>query len=146
MCSKTGSENLPRLFRVAVGEQFHGTLEVGEQDGHLLALPFQGGLGGEDFLGQVLGGVGLRGGRTSRGRGASGDGVAALEAEAGAPGQFCATGAAGEREVGSAAEAEPGVNRVVLLASGTLHAGEAAAAGHSRRVTASSSVRLCALA
>jgi len=26
-----------RLLRVAVGEQFHGALEVGKQDGHLLA-------------------------------------------------------------------------------------------------------------
>ena len=79
-------EDLSRVFRVAVGEQLHRAFQIGEEDGHLLALAFQGGLGGEDFLGQVLGGVSLRGGRTNPGRGARGYGLAALEAEARAPG------------------------------------------------------------
>jgi hypothetical protein len=35
-------QELPRFFGVAVGEQLHGALEVGEQDGDLLALAFQG--------------------------------------------------------------------------------------------------------
>ena len=34
-------EELPRLLRVTVGEQLHRTLEVGEEDGDLLALAFQ---------------------------------------------------------------------------------------------------------
>ena len=58
----------------------------------------------------------------NRGRGARGHSMAALEAEAGTPGQFRATGVAGEREAGAAAEAEPGVSRIVLLAPGTVHA------------------------
>ena len=33
---------------------------VGEEDGDELALPFQGGAGGEDLVGEVLGGVGVR--------------------------------------------------------------------------------------
>jgi len=37
--------------RAADGEQLHRALEVGEDHGHLLALPFKGGLGGEDLLG-----------------------------------------------------------------------------------------------
>jgi len=79
-------EELAGFLGIAVGEQLHRALEVGEKDGDLLALAFQGGFGGEDFLGQVLGGVSLRGGRTNRGRGACNHGLAALEAEAGAPG------------------------------------------------------------
>ena len=55
-------EELARLLGVAVGEQLHRALEVGEEDRDLLALAFEGGLGGEDLLGEVLGGVGLRGG------------------------------------------------------------------------------------
>ena len=37
----------------------HRALEVGEEHGDLLALAFEGALGGEDLLGKVLGGVGL---------------------------------------------------------------------------------------
>ena len=56
-----GVEELARLLGIAVGEQLHRALEVGEEHGDLLALALQRGLGGEDLLGQVLGGVGLRG-------------------------------------------------------------------------------------
>ena len=52
-------EELACLLRVAVGEQLHRALQVGEQHGHLLALAFQGGLRGEDLLGEVLWGVRL---------------------------------------------------------------------------------------
>jgi hypothetical protein len=79
-----GIEELARLLRVAVGEQLHRALEVGEEDGDLLALAFESALGGQNLLGEVLGGVRLRGGRTNRGR--CGDDLATLEAEAGAPG------------------------------------------------------------
>jgi len=61
-----GVEELPRLLGIAVGEQLHRSLEVGEEDGDLLALAFESGLGGEDFLGEVLGGVGIRGGEFRR--------------------------------------------------------------------------------
>jgi hypothetical protein len=46
-------ENRPGLFGVALGQELHRALEVGEEHRHLLPFPFQGGLGGEDFLGQV---------------------------------------------------------------------------------------------
>jgi hypothetical protein len=52
-----GIENLPRLFGITVGEQLHGALEVGEEDRDLLPLAFEGGLGDEDLLREVLGGV-----------------------------------------------------------------------------------------
>ncbi len=55
-----GVEELARLLGVAVGEQLHRALEVGEEDRDLLALALQGGLRGEDLLGEVLGGVGVR--------------------------------------------------------------------------------------
>ena len=60
--------------------------DVHEEHRDLLALALQRGPGGEDVLGKVLGGVRLRGRRTTRGRRVSGDRLAALEAEAGAPG------------------------------------------------------------
>jgi hypothetical protein len=55
-----GVEDLPRLLGIAVGEQLHRALEVGEEHGDLLALALERGLGGEDLLGQVLGGVDFR--------------------------------------------------------------------------------------
>ncbi len=54
-----GIENLARLLGIAVSQQLHRALEVGEEDRDLLALAFEGGLGGEDLLGEVLGNMGL---------------------------------------------------------------------------------------
>ncbi len=54
-----GVEQLAGFLRVAVCEQFHRALEVGEEDCDLLTLAFQGGLGDQDLLGEVLGRVGL---------------------------------------------------------------------------------------
>src|SRR4029453_2438424 len=116
-----GVEELARLLGVPVGQQLHGAPEVGEEDRDLLALALEGGLRGEDLFGEGPRSVRLRGRRPNRGRAAPGDGLAALEAEAGAPGKFCATGAAGEREAGAAAEAESGGSRGVLLAPRTGH-------------------------
>jgi hypothetical protein len=58
-------EELSGFLGVAVGEQFHGPLEVGEEHRDLFALAFESALGGEDFLGEVLRGVGLRRSETS---------------------------------------------------------------------------------
>jgi len=52
-------EDLPGLLGVAVGEQLHRPLQVREQHRDLLALAFEGALGGEDLLGEMLGRVGL---------------------------------------------------------------------------------------
>ena len=57
-----GIEEFPRLLGVAVRQQLHGALQVGEEHRDLLALAFQRRLGGEDLLGEVLGGVGVGGG------------------------------------------------------------------------------------
>ena len=56
-----GIEKLARLLRVTVRQELHRTLEVGEEHRDLFPLAFEGGLGAEDLLGQVLRGVGLRG-------------------------------------------------------------------------------------
>jgi hypothetical protein len=53
-------EELPRLLGIAVGQQLHRALQVGKQHGDLFALAFEGRLGCEDALGEMLGGVGLR--------------------------------------------------------------------------------------
>ena len=68
-------EELARFLGIAVGEQLHRALEVGEEHRDLLALALQRGLRGEDLLGEVLGGVGLGGGEAAglrRERGAAG--------------------------------------------------------------------------
>ncbi len=64
-----GIEELARLLGIAVGEQLHGALEVGEEHGHLLALALEGGLGGQNLLREVLGGVRLGAGEAARGLG-----------------------------------------------------------------------------
>ena len=63
-------EELAGLLGVAVGQQLHRALQVGKEHGHLLALAFEGSLGGEDLLGQMArgvagGGLGLRAGGCS---------------------------------------------------------------------------------
>jgi len=60
MCSSDWVKDLPRLFEVAIGEQLHRPLEIGEEHGHLLALTFQRGFRGEDPFGEMLRSVGLR--------------------------------------------------------------------------------------
>jgi hypothetical protein len=52
-------EELARLLGIAVGEQLHRALEVGEEDRHLLALALERGLRRQDFLGEMLGRVGI---------------------------------------------------------------------------------------
>src|SRR5215467_3800083 len=46
-------EKLAGLLGIAIGEELHRPSEVGEEDGDLLALPFQGRFGGEDSFGQL---------------------------------------------------------------------------------------------
>ena len=61
-------ENFPRFLGIAVGQQLHRALHVGEQHRDLLALAFEGTLGGENLFGEVLGCVSL-GRNKLRGRG-----------------------------------------------------------------------------
>ena len=55
-----GVEELPRLLRIPVREQFHRALEIREEHGDLLALAFEGAPRDEDLLGEMLGGVAFR--------------------------------------------------------------------------------------
>jgi hypothetical protein len=73
-------KKLARLFGIPVRQELHRALEVGEEDRDLLALTLQGGLGGKDLLGEVLGGVGPRGSKAGL-RCPSVDGARALGAE-----------------------------------------------------------------
>jgi len=57
---ENGIEDLARFFRIAIGEELHGALHVGEEHGHELALALEGALRGEDLVGEVLGCVALR--------------------------------------------------------------------------------------
>jgi hypothetical protein len=50
-------QHVPCLFGIRVGNQLHGALEVGKEHPHPLALAFQGGARGEDFLCQIGRGV-----------------------------------------------------------------------------------------
>ena len=82
-----GIEKLPCLLGVTIGKELHRALEVGEEHRDLLPLAFQRALDMRIFSARCLGvyvsGVGDR----TRDRGAPGNGLAALEAEAGAPGR-----------------------------------------------------------
>ena len=55
-----GVEELPRILGVAVVDQLGRALDVGEQDGDLLALAFESRFRREDLLGQVPRRVALR--------------------------------------------------------------------------------------
>jgi hypothetical protein len=58
-------EERASLLRVAIGQQLHRALEVGEQHRHLLALARQRVSGAEDPLGQMPGRVVLGSGEAS---------------------------------------------------------------------------------
>src|SRR4029450_5697354 len=79
-------EELPGLLRVTVGQQLHGTLQVCEEHGNLLALAFQGRTRGEDLFGEVARRVGLRRdgveGETGHYRGGEGCATVATEVKA----------------------------------------------------------------
>ena len=122
MCSSTGIEQLARLLRIAVGEQLHRALEVGEEHGHLLALALEGGLGREDLLGEMFGRVGLRRGYPPHRRGAR-EGPPALAAELLRAGVRGAAGGAHRRQPGSALPTELHGGEVVVLAPRAVHEG-----------------------
>jgi hypothetical protein len=56
-----GVEELSRLLRIAIGQQFHRTFEVRKEHGDLLSFTFEGSLGGQDLFGKVFWCVALGG-------------------------------------------------------------------------------------
>ena len=116
-----GVENLARLFRIAVRQELQRALEIGEEDGHLLALALEGALRGEDALGEVPGRV-----RFGRGEARPAGGIrvhrpTALPAEVHALGERGAARAAREREPRAALGAEAPRGGRVVLAARTVH-------------------------
>src|SRR5262249_30359982 len=115
-------ENLSRLFGITVGEQFHRALQIGEQNGDLLALAFQRALRGQNLLGEVLrciclGGCKSLGDVVSRRRQRLAAPSAEVVVRSSAGGAVWAC----SRELGPALRAECGVSWRFPLAARTLH-------------------------
>ena len=108
-------EDLPRLLGIAVGEQLHGALEVGEEDRDLLAFAFEGLLRREDLLCEVLRRVGGRRGEGGARRSRE-ESVPALVTELCSSREIVPTGRARGREESAALEAELRARRVLLPA------------------------------
>src|SRR5262245_43168643 len=117
-----GIEKLPRFLRIAVGEQFHGALEVGEEYSDLLALTFNGRLGTEDALGKVLRGVALgRRDTWSRGCRRQSRRMSALRAKLCCRREFAATLCTYPRQRRGALLAELRAHSVYVLAARACH-------------------------
>jgi hypothetical protein len=114
-----GIEDLPRFFGIAIGEEFHRSLEVREEHRHLLPLAFEGGLRREDALGEVLRSVGV--GRTKRGCRARNDCGAAGETEARLRGKISTATHATRRKPRTAAHAEARLRRILVAALRARH-------------------------
>src|SRR5262249_45052221 len=114
-------EELACLLGIAVSEKLHRSFEVSEQYRHLLALALQGSLGGEDLLGEVLGGVALgRGEGHTVGAGGC-DPLTALEAKLCRGWEFASTVWACLHLAGPALQTELRIRWIVVLAPRTFH-------------------------
>ena len=82
-------EQRARFLRIAIGDEFHRSFEVGEENGDELSFAFDGGGGGDQAFGAV-------GQPCRRRRRRSGDGMCALWAELGGAGQRGATRGTGQ--------------------------------------------------
>ncbi|HTO10940.1 MAG TPA: hypothetical protein VMQ51_05165 [Candidatus Binatia bacterium] len=113
-----GVEDLARFLGIAIGQQFHRTLEVGEEDGDLLALTLQRSLRGHDLLDEMLGRVALGRLEPCRRRGHGGERASAAPAElvAGVIGE--AAGGADQRQRCGTSGAEAPAFPVLGLAPG----------------------------
>jgi hypothetical protein len=114
-------EQLSRFFRIALGEQPRRAFQVREEHCHEFALALQGGLGGENLLGEVLGGVDV--GRLEPRRGDLGQRGGTLAAELVLQRIISAAGRADSRQGEGALAAELHDGVVLGLAPGTLHPG-----------------------
>src|SRR5262245_66399607 len=74
-------EDLAGLLRVARSEQLHGALHVGEEHRDVLAFALESRLRRQDFLSEVLWGIGLRRAKAVRPGTWSTDCLAACETE-----------------------------------------------------------------
>ena len=117
-----GVEELARILGIAVGEQLHRPLQVGEQNRHLLALAFKGRLRVKDAFSEVLRGVVL-GGAEACGRGGWRQcrRLGALRAELGGWGELTAAVSTCPRQGRGAFLAELSAGLVLVLAPRTFH-------------------------
>jgi len=114
-----GIKELARLLGIAVGEELHRAFEVGEEDGDLLALAFEGGLRGKDLLGEVLGRIQIGSGELGR-RGRP-ERRGALPAELIIGRVRRTTGRTGSGKRCGALPTELHAGRILVLAPGTPH-------------------------
>jgi hypothetical protein len=115
-------EHLARFLGIAVGQQLHRALDVGEEDRDLLAFAGQGFPGGQDPLGQMPGRVRLGRDRLRR-DGASRQRPATVVTElvgVRVPGPTCRTH---HLEPGPALPTKLSADRILALTPGALHAG-----------------------
>ena len=116
-----GVEEPARLLGAAVGEEFHGALEVREEHRHLLALPFERRLRVEDPLGEVFRSVRV-GGRRAGLRGSTrADRLTALLAELRASREFRRARLADDGQPPTTLHAELGVPGVLVPTLGATH-------------------------
>src|SRR5215813_5917574 len=116
-----GIENLASLLRVAIGEELHRALEVGEEHGDLLALALEPTLREEDLLREMLGRIGL--GRREGGAHGLPQRCATLTTELLPRGNRFAAGGTRYGERNSALPAEPLIRGVFGPSTGTRHVG-----------------------
>ena len=114
-----GVQELSRVLGIPIGEELHRALEIGEEDGDLFALAFEGAPGGQDLLGEMRRRVGL-GRMKPRVRGDSGwRSASSAELRAGLVRE--AAGGTSDREPGAALRAEPAAGPVGGATPGTGH-------------------------
>jgi hypothetical protein len=113
-------EKLLRRLGVAIGQQLHRTLDVGEQYGDLFALTFEGGSRNQDLFSKVLRCVALGRGKSAIARNRL-QGMATLGAELGCGRHLVSTVDTGSHERSGTLLAEPRLRRVLVLALRAFH-------------------------
>ena len=114
-------EQASRVLGISIREELHRALQVGEQDGHVLALALQRALGRANTLGEMHRRVRGRGGEARPGVGWAADRGGALWAKLGGDGQFALALRATPGQRGGALRAEFGPRRRLLVAARALH-------------------------
>jgi hypothetical protein len=115
-------EQLAGLLGIAVGEELHRALEIGEQHGDLLALALERTLGREDLLGEVLGRVALRGSEARLWDNRRDNRVPAFGTKPRHRRQFGTAALAGARQRGATFLAELRTRAILMLAARAMHA------------------------
>src|SRR5262245_4885819 len=114
-------EEFPRFLRITVSKQLHRSFHIGEEHRHLLALAFEGALGGKDFFSQMLRGIDFRR-NEARGYGSAGaQRFPTLKTELCSSRKLRAAHSALEGESSSALQTKFCLGRILLVAARTPH-------------------------